>query len=134
MLSGMSYFLALLVTLMVAHQQVQAQGLPGADINPNPHPGRTASTAGPLLPGKTDAERWKLVSTNLETMLGKNKAEIKKLFGKVGGKGSEKEEMVYRITEALPRKPGGLHHIELSLLFSKKDLVHKVSVVRVTWL
>lgn len=86
------------------------------------------------MPGKTDAERWKLVQNNLQSLIGKDKAEIKKLFGKEGGKGLEKDEIVYQVTASLPRKPGGLNRIDLSLHFDEKDFVHKFSLVRVIWL
>lgn len=86
------------------------------------------------MPGKSDAERWRLVQSNLQSLIGKDKAEVKRLFGKEGGKGAEKDELVYQVTAALPRKPGGLHCTDLSLYFDEKGLVHKLSFVSVTWL
>ncbi len=133
----MKYFLAASFCLVALCPLVQAQGLAGTEgltLCPRSALSAGKSAGGPLLPGKSDAERWRLVQSNLQSLIGKDKAEIKKLFGKEGGRGLEKDELVYQVTAASQRKPGGLHCIDLSLHFDEKGLVHRFSLARVTWL
>ena len=115
--SRMKSFLAVIFCLVALCPLVQAQGLAGTEgLTQCPRSALSAgkSAGGPLLPGKSDAERWRLVQSNLQSLIGKDKAEVKRLFGKEGGKGLEKDEVVYQVTAALPRKPGGLHCMRFS--------------------
>ena len=115
----------------IAAPQAIAQGLKGADL-PNPMGG--ISAGGPLIPGKTDDERWTFLQSNLRLLIGKTKPEVTKLFGKEGGAGLEKNEVVYQITKGVPRKAGGLACIDLSIKFDEQGKVHNFAVVQVKWL
>ena len=109
-----------------------AQGLEGAPpAGPSPRGGTSAG--GPLLPGKTDDERWQLLQSQERSLIGKTRSEIVKLFGK-GGSVKGEEDLVYQITQTSKRPAGKLAAIaytEIHLHFVQN--VVSEFTVRAVW-
>lgn len=131
--SSMKSFLALLLCLITVCPLVQAQGLPGtSSLNRSPRGGTSAG--GPLLPGKTDAERWSFLQAHERSFLGKSKHEIVTIIGKQGGPGLERNQLVYQLTEGKPRRAGKVAHVELAITFDDNQKCCKYAIVAVNWL
>jgi hypothetical protein len=109
-----------------------AQGLEGAPpVGPLPRAGTSAG--GPLLPGKTDDERWQLLRSQEKSLIGKTRSEIVNMFGK-GGSVKGEDELVYQITQPCKRpadKLSAIAYTELHLLFVRNAVSE--FTVRTVW-
>lgn len=91
--------LCLVCILALGGPPLLAQGLP--QNLPKNLTGMKPGVAlgGPLLKGKTDAERWKFFQAQEKTLLGKSKKDVLAIFGK-NDCTFNAEMWVYQITEA----------------------------------
>lgn len=83
---------------------------------------------GELLPGKTDAERWKVFQDKAPAILGKTKAQVEKDLG--AGQANGTEEVLYLITE--PKKAKGKDEpgTQLIVIYGQdKVVIYKVKNV-----
>jgi len=81
--------------LLILQSSAIGQGLSGATDGPSPRGGTSAG--GPLIPGKTDGQRWSFLQSHQQKLLGASRSEIISLFGK-GGAGLAHDELVYQVT------------------------------------
>lgn len=89
---------------------------------------KSAPVMGKLLPGKTDAERWKVFQDKSSSILGKTKAQVEKDLG--AGQANGTEEVLYLITE--PKKVKGKDEpgTQLIVIYGQdKVVIYKVKNV-----
>ncbi len=121
-----SKLLCLACFLALCCQPLLAQNLPQNLTGMKPG----VALGGPLLKGKTDAERWKFFQAQELTLLGKSKKEVLARFGKSDCTFNA-EMWVYQITEFKKRDGKDSGDItELAISFYN-DKVERYSVYRV---
>lgn len=86
--------LCLSCLLVLCSKPLMAQNLPQNLTGMKPG----VALGGPLLKGKTDAERWKFFQSQEQNLLGKSKKEVLAIFGKSDCT-LNAEMWVYQITE-----------------------------------
>mgnify|MGYP003385684807 CR=1 FL=1 len=86
-----------------------SQGLPGI-----PDAVRSGSKFPPLIPGKTDSERWALLTRNEKRLIGMKHKDVIKLFG-AGATPETTKELVYQLTSKPPEKTKNIAYLELSI-------------------
>lgn len=99
----------LVVSLILALNSIcladaMAQGIEGAPPTSPTITGGT-SAGGPLLPGKTDDERWRFFQSQERFLIGKSSSQIIKMLGK-GGAVKGEDDLIYQITLKKKRPEG----------------------------
>ncbi len=105
----MNKIVSLFVFVWLGLQIASAQGLQDTKLSPDEIAGRNPVPK--LLPGKTDQERWDLVSKNASKLIGMKQSQLTALFG--NGVLTRTNEIAYQITK--PQKSGKLAFIELRI-------------------
>lgn len=114
---------ALLVLMIFACSQAASfsQGLPGI-----PPDVRGGSKFPPLLPGKSDADRWAILTKNQKRLIGMKRSELVKIFG-AGATPETTKEIVYQLTDKPPVGTKNIAYLELSVQM-ENDTVTRFSI------